>query len=260
MRVYYYSQIKKYLLFPQDSLANFYLLTNSLEKAHEMYRVVLHNMVSAGTKETDPAVLEITLKLASIYAQLDKHELAISGFEWTCKTCEKNLAELRDSAKEEKSKEYRNQLALHGMALDSYGRYLFSLGKAEGALTKTLEALNISKELFGDTDVRTLVLYNDVSSIHCELGNFEEALGFVTVAIDSCKNHTAKGVDSEDSAIFYCNLAHIYCKQGQVEEAEQAFKQALLEVSETDDDALKARIKSIISSTLKRTKSAKKED
>merc|ERR1712136_207997 len=143
---------------------------------------------------------------------------------------------------------------------DSYGRYLFSLGKADGALTKTLEALNISKELFGETDVRTLVLYNDVSSIHCELGNSEEALEFVTVAIDSCKNHTAKGVDAEDSAIFYCNLAHIYCKQGQVEEAEQAFKQALLEVSETNDDALKARIKSIISSTLKRTKSAKKED
>ena len=242
--------------FIQDLLANFYLQTSNLDKAQEMFRVVLHNLISKGFSENDPAVLEITLKLASVFAQMNKHNLALSGYEWTCKICKSNLEEMDNSNKEvadSTEEKYKNQLALYGMALDSYGRYLLSIGNKEKALENTLQALDISTKLFGENDIRTLVLYNDVASIKCELNLLEDALEYVMKAVNSSKENI-EAITIEDKAIFLCNLANIFFKQGHVDKAEDTFKQALIEVSKANDDDLKSRIGYIISSTLNKTK------
>ncbi|XP_076820576.1 tetratricopeptide repeat protein 19, mitochondrial-like isoform X2 [Clavelina lepadiformis] len=241
----------------QDLLANLALTTNQLDKAEPLFRNVLQNLIATGTSQTDPAVLEISLKLASIYAQRGEKELAITGYEWCSETCRNNVKEMEK--KNLKTKEYSNGLALLGMILDSYGRYLHDISENKLAFAYTAEALEISKLLFGEKDIRTLVLLNDLSSIKSTMGDYNKALEYARRAIKVAEENPSIA-DASEKAIFYANLSYIYVQQGRTEEAEATFKQALVEVSKTKDNELKSHIASLINTLPLKNKSDDKKD
>ena len=56
---------------------------------------MLKNLIATGKPQSDPAIIEVSLKLASIYARLGKKELAITGYQWSADTCRKNIQEMK---------------------------------------------------------------------------------------------------------------------------------------------------------------------
>ena len=60
-----------------------------------LFRKVLQNLISNGKPQNDPAIVEISLKLASIYARMGKKELALNGYEWSADVCRKNIEEMK---------------------------------------------------------------------------------------------------------------------------------------------------------------------
>lgn len=52
---------------------------------------MLQNLILTGVKETDNSIIEISLKLASIYAQQGRQELALTGYEWCIGVARQNI-------------------------------------------------------------------------------------------------------------------------------------------------------------------------
>jgi len=226
----------------QDLLANVHLQQNHIEQAEVLFRNVLTNIIVSGTSPTDITVIEVSLKLASIYAQQNKEELAISGYSWCKKVCKKTITEIEGNVDKDKN-QLKNWYALLGMVLDSYGRYLNAIGKYELAIQYTVEASDISVKLYGEVDARTLVLYNDIASIKCELNQYDQAMKYMEKVVVACETFPNL-VSVSELSVFYTNLAHICKLQGKQAEAENAYKQALIAVSKTNNDELKEQVAS----------------
>uniref|UniRef100_H2Z3L7 Uncharacterized protein n=1 Tax=Ciona savignyi TaxID=51511 RepID=H2Z3L7_CIOSA len=233
---------RKVIAHVQDLLANLALHANQYDKAEPLFRSVLQNLIATGTQPNDPAILEISLKLASIYAGQSKKELAVTGYNWCADTCRSNLKKFRDTGMKITDKEYLNSAALLGMILDSYGRYLFDTGQHKEALACAMEAKQLSQQIYGENDVRTLVLYNDIGSVKSRMGQHEEALEYVLKAVNGAES---SAVEANDKAVFYTNLSMVYMQQGKHKEAEEAYKKALIEVSKTKDEQLKRYVGSL---------------
>ncbi|XP_039269985.2 tetratricopeptide repeat protein 19, mitochondrial-like [Styela clava] len=230
------------IAYVQDQLANLALRFNKLEKAEELFKHVIRNLLDGGIKENDRSIIEISLKLATIYAATNKHDLAISGYNWTIESCRSNLEELKKTKLKtvEQKEDYDNQFALLGMTLDSYGRYHFAMGRSKEALEVTKEAKDISIKLFGENDIRTLVLYNDIGSILSQMGNIEEATEILEKVV-SIANKT-KNIDHGDLAVFWVNLCGIFNKQGEKKKAIDALRKARKEANSSNDRTLQKQI------------------
>nr|XP_009858930.1 tetratricopeptide repeat protein 19, mitochondrial-like isoform X1 [Ciona intestinalis] len=233
---------RKVIAYIQDLLANLALHTNEYDKAEPLFRNVLQNLIATGKEPNDPAILEISLKLASIYASQGKRELAITGYTWCADTCRTNLKKMEEDGAGMGDEEFENSVALLGMILDSYGRYLFDHGNHQEALVCTMEAKSLCERLYGKTDLRTLIIYNDIGSVKSRMGKHEEAFEYVKMAVDAAEN---SGADPSEKAVFYTNLSMVCMRKGKPAEAEEAYKKALVEVSKTKDDALKKYVGSL---------------
>lgn len=234
------------IAYVQDQLANLALRQNQLEKAEKLFHNVIRNLLHTGRQQNDVAILEISLKLATIYASLGNHKFAHSGYKWTIEMARENLEALKAKRGSESSKdEYENQLALLGMVLDSYGRYLFVQGLHEDALNVTKEATDICVKLFGEKDIRTLVLYNDIGAILNQQGKLDEALEYIRNSIELVER-SQEASSHSDLAVFYVNLANIYSSKGQGENAEKARDKAKEEARLSKDKALQSQINAIL--------------
>lgn len=224
----------------QDELAGVALQTGDYKKAITLLQNVIKNLIGTGMKENDITILEISLKLATFYATSLKHDIAIKGYDWLIEQARGNLQE-HEYLNDEK---YEDNLAFLGMALDSYGRYLFMLRKTVQALEVTKEALDISTELFGENDIRTLVLLNDYGAILEDCNEFSEAENVIKKAIQNAV--TCEYANHSDVAVFWVNLGCIYSKVGKSERATDAFKKAKKEALLSKNRSLQQQIEHYI--------------
>lgn len=215
----------------QEKLANIAIELGDYDSALKLLPNVIRNLLDIGFEENSLKVLEVSLKLATIYASMQKHELAVNGYEWVIKQMKEYL-----NAEEN----YKDGRAFLGMALDSYGRYLFKLNKTKQALDVTKEAIAISINLFGESDVRTLVLLNDIGAILTDCGEFDEAKEIIKKAIKRSKE--CVDIKHSDVAIFWVNLGSIYIRQNNAEEAKHAFRNAKREAVLSKDRSLLMQI------------------
>ena len=61
-----------------------------------MYKDILKNLISHGKAQNDPIVIEISLKLASVYARMGNKKLALTGYQWCSNTCQKSIEEMKN--------------------------------------------------------------------------------------------------------------------------------------------------------------------
>ena len=229
----------KAVIYVQEIWANYCMYLSLLDKAEKIYKATMQNMLVSGSKQTDSKVVKISLKLATIYAHQQKHQLASAGYDWSLKSCRISL-----KSQDEGTQEYTETQVLLGMVLDSYARYLHLLGKNNKALELNLEALELAKEVFGEESSQAAVLYNSLASVHVSLSNKKDALMNAKLANKILKNSKIV-MDNEERAVIGHNYCYILTLVGKKDLAHKKIKEIL---QFTNDQALKKKLKELLSS------------
>ncbi|KAK7076850.1 Tetratricopeptide repeat protein 19, mitochondrial [Halocaridina rubra] len=199
-----------------DLMANLAYQREQYTKAEELFKEVLKRMFSDGMAEDDNAVVEISLKLASVYASIGDMEKAVQGFHFCIGTQEEKIKKYGESNLDE------DTLLLWAMSMDWYARFLLSLKKYELAKKHFLKAFEMSERVHGPGHPQTAVLLNDIGSVCSLQKNYTDAITYLERAI-----YVAREAQSPDIASFYVNLGAVYLQQGMLAEAEKHCKEGL---------------------------------
>ncbi|CAM1299401.1 TTC19 (predicted) [Pycnogonum litorale] len=215
-----------------DLLANVAFSTRDWKKAEILFIETMKRMISEGAKENDDSIVEMSLKLAQIYSNMDMHEKSTSGF----KFCIKIMTEKLNSADSlsNSDEEIANSTALLGMVQSAYALYLMDRRQYTDALDHYKNALQLSVSLYGEENFQTLVLFNDVGTVFSLLKEYEKAADYIGRAVD-----LGQKINSRDLPAFLCNLAAVELKRGNDDAALKCCEMAVKTAKELkDNDAL----------------------
>ncbi|GAB1604914.1 tetratricopeptide repeat protein 19, mitochondrial-like isoform X1 [Argonauta hians] len=220
-------QARTYLF---DCLANLSFSMNEYEKAEGLYKETIKGCLQAGMSTNSNVILEISLKLANIYAIQDRTDEAVSGFEFCIKTlrgkmnegtykgeAKKNDASEEEGEKEEGQELYNDTEALLGVCLDSYGRYLLRLSDYDKAEKMLSDSFSIAKKCLGESHQQTLVIMTNLGVANIFKKNYTLAEQLILKAIQ-----IGEDIDAEEISALYCNLGAVYLAQIQMEKAYEA--------------------------------------
>ena len=226
-------------IFILDLLANMYFETRDYVKAEKAFKEVLSRELSSGRPEDTESVIEISAKLAKMYAEKGDTEKAKSGFDFCIEKFEKVFAELTENNKEEVMDLYFKVVQWGSeLLVDMESKSEESLKEA----TKLIEkALQKAKELKQTGSMSYQTLANNLSTLYAWQNRVEEAVEMMT---DTIKLAMSSGHWSLGS--FHLNLAHIYAEHGDFANAEIQMKKA--------EDWAKSRKDEILAKEIERLK------
>ncbi|XP_070397595.1 tetratricopeptide repeat protein 19, mitochondrial isoform X2 [Nothobranchius furzeri] len=174
----------------------------------------------------DNAIIEMSLKLATIYAEQNKLELAEHGFMFCTESLEAKLEKHKELSEEEKTEEQealrKETRLLLGLCLDSRARYRASALRLTQAAQDYQNALDICRQEQGETHPQTLVLMSDLATILDLQGRHDEALVLVQHAV-----HLSQSVGHPDHHVLLGNMAGILLHTGQLEDSVRFYQEAL---------------------------------
>lgn len=199
-----------------DLLANLAYQREQYPKAQRLFKDVLQRLLSGGMAEDDNAVVEISLKLASVYASEGDYEKAVQGFQFCIATQEEKISKHGEANLDEDS------LLLWAMSMDWYARFLLNLHKFELAKQHFLKAYEMSVRVSGPLHSQTAVLLNDIGSVCSLQKNYTEAVDYLEKAIAA-----ARESESPEIGSFYVNLGTVFLQQGLHGEAKRCCREGL---------------------------------
>lgn len=193
------------------------------DMAEKLFKAAMSYLLGNGVEQDDNAVIEMSLKLASIYAEQNQHELAVHGFEFCIESLESKVEKQKTAENEVLSEEERaNTRLLLGMCLDSYARYLLAKHQLEAAENMYKKSLQISQEVQGESHPQTVVLMNDLATVLDLLGRHNDAYEYVKHALE-----LARQTSHPELHVVLNNMAGIVLHQGHFSQAEQLYQEAL---------------------------------
>uniref|UniRef100_A0A673XG26 Tetratricopeptide repeat domain 19 n=1 Tax=Salmo trutta TaxID=8032 RepID=A0A673XG26_SALTR len=211
------------------------IYTYSLVKAEKLFKVAMSFMLSGGTPQDDNGVIEMSLKLATIYAGQEKNDLAKMGFQFCTESLEAKLEKFKELPAEEQSEELRKETRLLlGLTLDSHARYMAAIHRLSQAVVDYKQALLICQEEQGQTHPQSLVLMSDLATILDMQGRHDEALPLVKQAVE-----LSREAGHPDQHVLLGNMAGILLHNDLYEESVKVYKEALaLAQSAGDEEAV----------------------
>uniref|UniRef100_A0A8C3I4A5 Tetratricopeptide repeat protein 19, mitochondrial n=1 Tax=Chrysemys picta bellii TaxID=8478 RepID=A0A8C3I4A5_CHRPI len=215
-----------------------------------IYTYDLRGVIVAAPSNDDNAIIEMSLKLASIYAAQNQHKLALAGYEFCILTLDEKIAKYKDLPEDVLPAEERaNTYLLLGLCLDSYGRYLLANKQLPGAQRMYERALQISKEVQGDTHPQTVVLMNDLATVLDAQGLYEEAYTHVKRA-----SELAKQTEHPEEHMVLNNLAGILMHKEDFLQAKEVYRKALKQAELKGDTASMEHIEEELAELARRRK------
>ncbi|XP_036152255.1 tetratricopeptide repeat protein 19, mitochondrial isoform X1 [Myotis myotis] len=185
LRLAIQSDNKKAIIYTYDLMANLAFIRGQLENAEKLFKATMSYLLGGGMQQEDNAIIEISLKLASIYAAQNRQEFALAGYEFCISTLEEKIEREKELAEDILSVEEKaNTRLLLGMCLDAYARYLLSSKQPSQAQRMYEKALHISEEILGERHPQTIVLMSDLATTLDAQGHFDEACVYVQRASD----------------------------------------------------------------------------
>ncbi|XP_032354797.1 tetratricopeptide repeat protein 19, mitochondrial isoform X5 [Camelus ferus] len=171
----------------------------------------------------DNVIIEISLKLASIYAAQNRQDLALAGYEFCISTLEEKIGREKESAEDVLSVEEKadTQLLL-GMCLDACARYLLLSERPSRAQRMYERALQISEEILGERHPQTIVLMSDLATTLDAQGRFDEACVHAQRASD-----LARQMEHPELHVLLSNLAAVLMHREQYAQARELYQEAL---------------------------------
>ncbi|XP_022198074.2 tetratricopeptide repeat protein 19 homolog, mitochondrial isoform X2 [Nilaparvata lugens] len=195
------------LTYVYDLLANVAFERHQFSKAEQLFVNVMQRELAKGTANDDPKIVHMSLKLAKIYEETGQIDKAEQGFKF-CLEC---LQPLVDKSSDE------DLLTLWAMSLDWYARFLQQQNRLDEALVHYKKAYAMCVKVNGEVHEESVVLLNDIGTISYLKGDKDEALAYMTKAIEVGKHLP----NMEDFSSVYVNLGNIYLKKGLYEEAKK---------------------------------------
>lgn len=205
-----------------DLLANNAFQKEDFKTAQKLFIEVLKRIISKGMKPNEEPIIEISIKLATIYSKTEDFTKCEEGFRFCLSEQNKRVEPFIHKSLDQLTKEEINSLALWGMCLDYYAKHLSSIGRFSEALDHYKSALSVCQQINGNTHPQTLVLMNDTAATLIHLNDYENALAYLKKAIDG-----AIRTDSEDLALFYYNIGSIYLTQCNYDLAQISCRESL---------------------------------
>ncbi|KAM6174899.1 tetratricopeptide repeat protein 19, mitochondrial isoform 2-T2 [Erethizon dorsatum] len=210
LRLAYQSDNKKAITYTYDLMANLAFIRGQLENAEQLFKATMSYLLGGGVRQEDNAIIEISLKLASIYAAQNKQEFALAGYEFCISTLEEKIEREKELAEDVMSvQEKANTHLLLGMCLDSCARYLLFSKQPSQAQRMYEKALQISEEIQGERHPQTIVLMSDLATTLDAQGHFDEAYVYMQRASD-----LARQINHPELHMVLSNLAAILIHRG----------------------------------------------
>ncbi|XP_029686787.1 tetratricopeptide repeat protein 19, mitochondrial isoform X2 [Takifugu rubripes] len=214
------------IIYTYSLMANLAYIQGELDNAEKLFKAAMSFMLSGGTPEDDNAVIEMSLKLATIYAEQNRAELAEHGFRFCTESLEAKLKQQKEEPAEEQTEELealrKETHLLLGLCLDSRARYRASTLRLNQARQDYQEALSICRQEQGDAHPQTLVLMSDLATVLDLQGHHDEALTLIQQAVD-----LSRSVGHPDQHVLLGNLAGILLHAGHLEDSVRFYKEAL---------------------------------
>ncbi|KAM4701863.1 tetratricopeptide repeat protein 19, mitochondrial [Discoglossus pictus] len=229
------SDSRRAVTYTYDLMANLAFLRGQLDRAEKLFKATMISMLEGGANQDDNSFLEISLKLASIYAAQNQDELAVAGFQFCIMSLEEKIEKEKHLLEEVLTAEDKsNTRLLLGLCLDSYGRYLLANSQLSLAQNMYEKALKICKEEQGEQHPHTVTLMNDLATVLDAQGRYDEAYTMVNQALE-----LAHQTEHPDQHVVLSNKAVILMYQGteHLEDAERIFMEALKQAEEKKDTA-----------------------
>ncbi|KAL5012202.1 hypothetical protein ScPMuIL_010753 [Solemya velum] len=196
-----------------DRMADLALSQGQLENSEKLFKETMKGCLQTGSTKTDNDIIEISVKLASIYALLKRDSEAEQGFEFCIETQKSKVS--KDSEPD------NDTLGLLGLALESYGRYLLLHRKYDQAQPMLEEAVEIAKKLWGEEHNQVLILLNDLATVQIFKKNYTSAEKTLKEAIV-----IGDKMQSKELPALYSNLGAVYLRQNLMDNARQACQTA----------------------------------
>ncbi|KFO36754.1 Tetratricopeptide repeat protein 19, mitochondrial [Fukomys damarensis] len=223
LRLAYQSDNKKAITYTYDLMANLAFIRGQLENAEQLFKATMSYLLGGGMKQEDNAIIEISLKLASIYAAQNRQEFALAGYEFCISTLEEKIEREKELAEDVMSVEEKaNTHLLLGMCLDACARYLLFSKQPSQAQRMYEKALQISEEIQGERHPQTIVLMSDLATTLDAQGHFDEAYVYMQRASD-----LARQINHPELHMVLSNLAAILIHRERYTQAKEIYQEAL---------------------------------
>ncbi|XP_021494826.1 tetratricopeptide repeat protein 19, mitochondrial isoform X2 [Meriones unguiculatus] len=222
LRLAYQSDNKKAITYTYDLMANLAFIRGQLENAEQLFKATMSYLLGGGMKQEDNAIIEISLKLANIYAAQNKQEFALAGYEFCISTLEGKIEKEKELAEDMSVEEKANTYLLLGMCLDSCARYLLFSNQLSQAQRMYEKALKICQEIQGERHPQTIVLMSDLATTLDAQGHFDDAYLHMQRASD-----LAREISHPELHMVLSNLAAILIHRERYIQAKEIYQEAL---------------------------------
>ena len=155
-----------------DFMGKISLSVGDYERAEKLFKECMKGCIQSGRPQDDDAIIELSMKLAMIYALQKKHDDADLGYNFCIDTQRKKLENTKDMS----SEAVKNGHALLGMCLHSYGKYLIQNKKYKEAEEKIEESVALAKKYMGDNHPQVPVIYCDLANAAAMQGKYDYSL------------------------------------------------------------------------------------
>ncbi|XP_043329262.1 tetratricopeptide repeat protein 19, mitochondrial isoform X2 [Cervus elaphus] len=233
LRLAHKSHNTKAIAYTYDLMANLAFIRGQLENAEKLFKATMSYLLGGGMQQEDNAIIEISLKLATIYAAQSRQELALAGYEFCISTLEEKIERERELSEDVVSADDKaNTRLLLGMCLDTYARYLLFSQQPSQAQRMYEKALRISEEILGERHPQTIVLLNDLATTLDTQGRTDEACVHAQRASD-----LARQVAHPELHVLLSNLAAVLTHRELYAQAEETYREALRQAELKRDEA-----------------------
>ncbi|XP_022073005.1 tetratricopeptide repeat protein 19, mitochondrial isoform X2 [Acanthochromis polyacanthus] len=247
------------IIYTYSLMANLAYVQGQLDSAEKLFKAAMSFMLAGGTPEDDNAVIEMSLKLATIYAEQNRAELAEHGFRFCTESLEAKLEKHKELQEDEQTEEQevlrKETRLLLGLCLDSRARYRAATLHLKQAGQDYLDALNICRQEQGDTHPQTLVLMSDLATILDLQGRHDDALVLVQQAVD-----LSRSTGHPDLHVLLGNLAGILLHTGRMDDSVRFYQEALNLARQAGDQEAVERIQEGLKEVKKRRNQERTED
>ena len=202
-------------------LGNLALERNFPGQAERLLKTVVQRLIAAGEPSDSNSVVEISLKLAQVYASIGKLEQAEQGFQFCIATQQRKLG---------KGVVDEDTLGLAGMVLDQRAQFLLQHDRLAEAEMAWREAVKVAEQLHGEEGEQALVVKNSLATLLSMRGQHKAALDMLEKVVAAGKRQ-----ETAHLSAFLVNLGLVQLKQGLASEGRKSCREASRLASEVGD-------------------------